>query len=116
MSVVLCDINERALDLARRNAVANQVRYIDIIRSDGLSDVSGSFNLILTNPPVRAGKQTVYRFFAESADRLEFGGSLYVVLRKQQGAPSACRYLETLFSSVAVIERSAGYWIIKAAR
>ncbi|NLM78124.1 MAG: class I SAM-dependent methyltransferase [Ruminococcaceae bacterium] len=114
LSVVLCDINERALALARRNALDNQARYIDIIHSDGLAAVSGCFDLILTNPPVRAGKKTVYRFFNESADRLLPGGALYLVLRKHQGAPSAIRYLETRFHSVAVIERSAGFWVVKA--
>jgi 16S rRNA (guanine1207-N2)-methyltransferase len=114
MAVVLCDINERAIGLARKNAAGNQARFIEIIQSDGLAAVPGTFDLILTNPPVRAGKQTVYRFFSEAAERLNPGGVLYVVIRRQQGAPSAIKKLEALFSAVVVIGRSAGYWIIKA--
>ncbi|MDW7658729.1 MAG: class I SAM-dependent methyltransferase [Bacillota bacterium] len=114
LSVVLCDINERAVSLARRNSKLNQVRFIDIVRSDGFEEIEGSFDLILTNPPIRAGKQTVYRFFSDAAGRLNPEGSLYVVIRKQQGAPSAFKKLQELFSDVEVLERKAGYWIIRA--
>ncbi len=112
--VVLCDINERALGLARKNARQNQVQYIDILQSDGLQKVTGQFDTIMTNPPIRAGKAVVYRFFAESAKRLKPDGQLYVVIQKKQGAPSAQKYLQQLFAQVEVIERSAGYWIIRA--
>lgn len=114
LSVTLCDINERAVSLARRNADLNQVRFIDIVPSDGFAALTGSFDMILTNPPIRAGKQTVYRFFSDAAGRLNPEGSLYVVIRKQQGAPSALKKLQELFSDVRVIDHKAGYWVIKA--
>lgn len=114
LDVVLCDINERALTLARGNARLNQVQYIDIRRSDGLANLEGSFDFIVTNPPIRAGKAVVYRFYSEARDRLKPGGLLYVVIQKKQGAPSSLAKLETLFPAVTVLERSAGYWIIRA--
>ena len=52
--------------------------------------------------------------FGGARDRLLPGGALYVVIRKQQGAPSARRHLETLFPAVQVIARGAGYHIIEA--
>lgn len=114
LQVVMCDINERAVGLARRNAAFNQVQAVDIVQSDGLESVAGTFDLILTNPPIRAGKQTVYRLFREAAARLNPGGLLYVVIRRQQGAPSALKELQSLFQDVTVIDRSAGYWVIRA--
>ena len=51
--------------------------------------------------------------FADSRARLKEGGRLFLVIRKQQGAPSALKYLRTLFSSAEVIARDAGYWIIE---
>jgi 16S rRNA (guanine1207-N2)-methyltransferase len=115
LDVVLCDINERALELARLNSRQNQVQYISIVQSDGLQAVSGPFDLILTNPPIRAGKVVVYRFFREAAERLAPGGVLYVVIQKKQGAPSALRYLGELFEQAAAIAHDGGYWIIRAA-
>ena len=38
---------------------------------------------------------------------------MYLVIRKQQGAPSALKYLSTLFVSAEVIEKSGGYWVIR---
>ena len=114
LDVVLCDVNERALTLARSNARQNQAQYLEIVMSDGLQSVRGDFDLILTNPPIRAGKTVVYRFFTEAADRLCDGGCLYVVIQKKQGAPSALKKLQDLFGAVEVINHKAGYWIIKA--
>ncbi len=114
LNVVLADVNERALELARHNARLNQTQYVEIVQSDGLTALTGDFDVILTNPPIRAGKAVVYRFFIEASTRLRTDGRLYVVIQKKQGAPSALARLQTLFADVSVLERSAGYWIIRA--
>lgn len=114
LDVVLCDVNLRALELARGNAKLNQVKFLEIVRSDGLQSVKGDFDLILTNPPIRAGKAVVHRFFAEAAGRLSANGRLYVVIQKKQGAPSALKRLQELYHQAEVIEHKAGYWIIRA--
>ncbi len=116
LSVVLCDINKRAVDLARRNAELNQTRFVTVVQSDGTSRVEGTFDVIATNPPIRAGKETVHRFFREAAEHLNPAGCLFVVIRKQQGAPSALKRLQELFGEVAVVSRSAGYWVIKCVK
>lgn len=110
--MVMSDVNERAVGLARQNAEANGVSA-EVIQSDGLENVPGNFDFILTNPPIRAGKETIYRLFRESADRLVGGGSLYLVIRKQQGAESAIRYLKTIFVHVETIDKSGGFWVIR---
>lgn len=114
MEVVMCDINERALQLARGNARLNKTQFIEIIQSDAIQAVPGDFDLILTNPPIRAGKIVVYRFFIEAAAKLRPDGRLYVVIQKKQGAPSAVKKLQELFRSVEVIEHKAGYWIVRS--
>ena len=76
--------------------------------------VDGAFSAIFTNPPIRAGKQTIYAMFAEARARLNPGGCLYVVIRKQQGAPSALNFLRETFQSAEVIAREGGYWVIRA--
>ena len=106
------DTNKRALSLCSQNAAACGISGTFIL-SDGFADISAEFDHIITNPPIRTGKQTIYRLFAESESHLHPGGDLYLVIRKQQGAPSAITYLKTLFDSVEVIEKSGGYWIIR---
>ena len=114
-TVTFCDINSRALDLAKKNAETCGIdgRYI---LSDGFEKITGSFDLIVTNPPIRAGKKVIYRMFADSTDHLTPDGSFYLVIRKQQGAESAVKYLHTLFPNVRVIEKSSGYWVILCRR
>lgn len=118
LQVVMVDINTRAADLARINAAENQIRYPDIRIGDGFSMIREDerFDVILTNPPIRAGKKTVYAFFEGALAHLKPGGSLYVVIQKKQGAPSAQEKLTGLFGHCAMIERKAGYHILKSTR
>ena len=106
------DVNERALSLTRENLKRNGVSGT-VVESDGFSALTGTFDTIVTNPPIRAGKAVIYRLFQEARDHLAENGALYLVIRKQQGAESAKKYLETLFNSVELIERKKGFWILK---
>ena len=112
LELVLCDVNRRALDLARQNFARNALRAT-FFHSDGLAGVPGNFDWILTNPPIRAGKSVVYRLFDESRARLAPGGALYAVIRKRQGAPSALAHLRGLFGLAEVVKRGGGYWVIR---
>ena len=111
LELVMSDVNRRALDLAQQNVQANGMRA-QAVHSDGLQAVQGTFDAVLTNPPIRAGKQVIYAMFADSRARLNPGGRLILVIRKQQGAPSAQKYLSTLFGQVELLARDAGYWIL----
>ena len=112
--LVLTDINERAAELARENARRSGVKNVQVVTGDGFESVEGAFDAIFTNPPIRAGKQKIYDLFAEAKDRLNPGGSLFLVIRKQQGAPSALNFLRERFAGAEVIDRSGGYWVIQA--
>ena len=74
---------------------------------------AGRFDLIVTNPPIRAGKQVIYRMFADAAKALRETGSFWLVVRKQQGAPSAVAALQALFQTVDVLSKKGGYWVIR---
>ena len=114
--VLLSDVNLRALELSRSNAAENGVQ-IECVESDGLTALEGrTFDTILTNPPIRAGKQVIYRMFAEAEKALKPGGALYLVIRKQQGAESCMKYLGTLFAEVERTARSAGFWVLRAVK
>ena len=114
MEVVMADINQRAILLAGENVKTNHCPFVSIISSDGWTNVDGDFNIVITNPPVRAGKKTVFSFYDGAFEHLTPGGFLYVVLQKKQGAPSSVAYLELLFGNCEIIERDAGYWIMRS--
>lgn len=112
--VTMADVNLRALEWSRKNAEANRVE-VSCVESDGMAALKGRrFDAVITNPPIRAGKQVIYQMFADAAAALNPGGSLFLVIRKQQGAESALRYLKTLFSSVEKLDRSGGFWVLEA--
>jgi len=113
LDVVMTDINSRAVALARRNLEENGVRG-QVVQGDGFAAVEGRFDAIVTNPPIRAGKAVIYGLFAQARDCLAPGGSLYVVIRKQQGAPSALKYLKQTFARAEVIDRGSGFHVIRA--
>ena len=115
--VHMMDINTRAIALAEKNAQVNGIQNVRIFESDGLASVGDvKAAAILTNPPIRAGKETIFRFYDESYEKLVEGGELWIVIQKKQGAPSTVSHLEELFSEVDVVEKKKGYWIIRAIR
>lgn len=113
--VTMVDINERAVELARKNAQKNGVQnQVEIYQSDGFSRVDGMFHHVITNPPIRIGKQKIYQFFEDAKSFLYPGGKLWIVIRKQQGAASAKVKLEELYEEVEVFAKEKGYWIVVA--
>ncbi len=110
--IVMADVNERALALAKRNLTKNRVENALVVTSDAYENVSGDFDFIILNPPIRAGKAVVYSMFDGAKARLRKGGALYVVIRKQQGAPSAFEHLKSLFGYADRVARDKGYWVI----
>ena len=70
-------------------------------------------DLIVTNPPIRAGKKVVHEILEGSYEHLNADGELYVVIQKKQGAESAFKKLQTVYKNVEKVVVDKGYWIIK---
>jgi 16S rRNA (guanine1207-N2)-methyltransferase len=111
----MVDVNGRAIELAKENAELNRIQNVKVYESDCLLNVKEkTFAAILTNPPIRAGKKTVHDIFEQSFEHLTSQGELWVVIQKKQGAPSAIEKLNNLFNHVETIDKSKGYFVIKA--
>lgn len=118
ITVEMVDVNERALALAKRNAQANHVPNVKIYSSSVYDNVEGQnrFAAIVTNPPIRAGKQTVHQILSDGFTYLLPGGTLTAVIQKKQGAPSAQKRMTEVFGNAEVIARDKGYWIIQSTK
>lgn len=115
--VSMLDINSRAVALARENASLNQIRNVSIRESDLYEAVrTERFTHIVSNPPIRAGKDVVHRIFTEAVELLETDGELWIVIQKKQGAPSAWTKLQSLFAEVTEVTKQKGYRIFKAVK
>ncbi|HYF96034.1 MAG TPA: class I SAM-dependent methyltransferase [Symbiobacteriaceae bacterium] len=115
--VYMVDVNERAAGLARRNLAENGITNAEVRTGDGLGPVAGiRFDKVLTNPPIRAGKQTIYRMIDDAHQALKSGGAIYVVIQTKQGAPSMKKKLTEVFGDAEDVEREAGYHVFRAVK
>ena len=67
--------------------------------------------MIVSNPPIRAGKKVVFEILEKAYDHLNDDGELFVVIQKKQGAPSAKKKMEDVFGNCEVVTRDKGYFI-----
>ena len=115
--VTLADINSRAVALCMRNAeLLNLSPRVTILQSDIYEKIEGPYDSIVVNPPIRAGKVVTYRMYEESKQYLIDGGSLFIVIRKAQGALSASKYIESIFGNITLLKRDKGYYIYQAVK
>ena len=115
VQATMVDINNRALDLARKNAERNQVSAT-IFQSNIYEQVEGKFDHVISNPPIRAGKQVVHEIIEKSKDFLEDDGDLTIVIQKKQGAPSAKSKMEDVFGNCEIIKKDKGYYILRSVK
>lgn len=116
-SVTMSDVNERALELCLMNAKENKVEdRVKVISSAAFKNISENFDIVATNPPIRAGKDVVFSFYEGAYEHLNKGGKLYVVIQKKQGAPSTKAKLESLFGNCETAEKKSGYFIFRAVK
>ncbi|EQC76115.1 Ribosomal RNA small subunit methyltransferase [Streptococcus sp. HSISS2] len=83
VKVTMIDINSRAIDLAKQNAERNKVDA-DIFQSNIYESVTGKFDYVISNPPIRAGKKVVHQVIEEAYDHLNQGGTLTIVIQKNK--------------------------------
>ena len=115
VQATMVDINNRALDLARQNAERNKVEAT-IFQSNIYEQVEGTFEHVISNPPIRAGKQVVHEIIEKSKDFLEIGGDLTIVIQKKQGAPSAKSKMEDVFGNCEIVKKDKGYYILRSVK
>ena len=74
---------------------------------------SDTFDTIITNPPIRAGKAVIYKMYEDAKNHLRESGTLYLVINKKHGAPSTISYLEELFGNCEVVDKKSGFNVLK---
>jgi len=108
---VMSDINKRAVMLAKKNIELNNVKakihqgnlYEKIKQND--------FDVILSNPPQTAGKETCFKMIEQSKKYLKNGGSLQLVVRHNKGGKTLSKKMEEVFGNLKVIAKKSGYWV-----
>lgn len=109
--VDMVDVNKRALHLAKRNTKNTSYKG-DIFLSDAYQNVKDKYDTVITNPPIRTGKNKVLEILLGAFEHLNDNGKLYFVIRKDQGALSIKKIIEEKYS-IQMINRSKGYIVYK---
>lgn len=110
--VTMVDVNNRAIHLALENIKKNKING-EAFNSDIYENITGKYNLIVSNPPIRAGKNTVLNILRNAKDYLKDDGVLWFVINKNQGAKSIIKELEDIYK-IHIKERSKGFYVIMA--
>lgn len=113
----MVDVNNRVLELSKKNIELNNIENeVEVLESNSFDNVEGNFDIVLTNPPIRAGKKIVHKIMTDSYEHLNAQGELWVVIQKKQGMASCKKLLEDTFSMVEVVSKNKGYYILKAVK
>ena len=110
--VDMVDVNKRAVHLSLINIKENHCNDIDAFESNTYQNIDSKYSCIITNPPIRAGKKIVYDIVMNAKDYLEKDGSLFLVIRKEQGAKSLISDLEKVYS-VNILNKKKGFYILQ---
>lgn len=112
------DVNERALDLTRRNAEALGTGHVRAVRPEDVPD-DVRFAAIWSNPPIRVGKETLHAMLRLWLGRLLPGGEAHLVVAKNLGSDSLLRWLATELAGRADVGRTAtasGFRVLRVVR
>ena len=115
--VILTDVNERAVALARANIAANGLRNAEVRIGDVYAPVDDMlFDHILCNPPIRAGRGIVDRIIAEAPSHLLDGGNFWLVARTRQGADTIRLRMRNAFDNADVVKRGSGFKVLRSVK
>ncbi len=106
------DINERAMNLAKKNAELNKID-MNIFESNIYENINKKYDYIVTNPPIRVGKKILYQILFEAKKHLKVNGELWLVVHKDQGAKTLAKDLEKEYK-VEIKNKNKGFYIICA--
>ena len=111
LSIDMIDVNKRAVHLCKMNISLNNVPCKTFV-SNIYENINEKYDFIVTNPPIRAGKEIVYDILFGAQEHLLPGGVLYFVVNKNQGAKSMVSDLEKV-AKVDILKKHKGFFVIK---
>ena len=115
--ILSTDVNERALELTKENIQKNnRTDDFEVRKSFVFDNISESFDVILSNPPIRAGKQVIFEIYEKSFFHLNKNGEFYCVIQTKHGAKTTKKKLEELFGNCTTLVIEAGYRIFRCVK
>jgi 16S rRNA (guanine1207-N2)-methyltransferase len=115
LHIIMVDVNERAVWLARQNIEINHVSNVEVRRGHLYEPVKGlTFNCVLSNPPVSAGMQTVKAIVTEAPKQMTTKAVFQMVVKSKIAGKRLHMIFEEAFGNVTVHARKSGYRVLMA--
>lgn len=112
ITVDMVDITDRALKIAKENINNLNIKNANVFKSNIYENINSKYDYIITNPPIRAGKETIRKFLIDAKNYLTETGELWFVMRKDHGVKSMIKELEKYYNT-SIEEKSKGFYIVK---
>ncbi len=112
-NVDMIDITDLAIKISKENIGLNNLSNIKVFKSNIYENIKDKYNYIITNPPIRAGKEIILNFLLNSKDYLKDNGELWFVMRKNHGVKTIIKCMENKYD-IQVIDKSNGFYIVCA--
>jgi len=113
LRVIMVDVNERAVRLARQNAEKNYVSNVEVRRGYLYEPVKDLvFNCVLSNPPVSAGMEIVKAIISEAPEHMASKALFQMVVKSKIGGKRLLMVFEEAFGNIEVLERKSGYRVL----
>ena len=112
-NVDMTDVNEKTINLSKK-ALNEQTLKANVFKSDAYENINDRYDYIISNPPIRVGKEKLYEIIMNAKKHLNENGEVWLVVRKKQGADSLVRDMKEIYKTVNVINKKKGFCVIKA--
>lgn len=113
----LAEINKTGIELSKKNVKENKCLNIEnIVESNLFENITEKFDMIVSNPPIKVGKQILFKFATDSYEFLNNGGNLVLVIKKNLGADSLKKHLISIYGNCEILNRDKGYYILKSTK
>ncbi|MDH5793637.1 MAG: methyltransferase [Candidatus Bathyarchaeota archaeon] len=113
LRVIMVDVNERAVRLARQNAEKNYVSNVEVRRGYLYEPVKDLvFSCVLSNPPVSAGMETVKAIISEAPEHMASKALFQMVVKSKIGGKRLLMVFEEAFGNIEVLARKSGYRVL----
>ena len=115
VTLTMADINSIALKYAEQNAALNGIKAT-FVKSDCFKNITGTFDTIVLNPPIHAGKDIMFNMYENAINHLNYGGALYVVIYKKHGAESSMKKIQEVFGNLQILYKKNGLFVLEGIR
>ena len=91
----------------------NKINNAKVIESNCYENINDKYDVIISNPPIRAGKKVVHEICLKASEFLNDNGKVYFVIQKKQGAESLYKKMLEIYNKCEIINKKNGYLIIE---